>query len=134
MAQTTRSLTLADALIPRIGGDNRLLMVAREAGLLLAFAGFVAVFAQIQVRLPWTTVPITGQTFAVLVTGASLGAWRGAGALTLYAVAGMFLLPVFTPAAATTSGAWDVHFILPWQGNERVIWELANGGYIVGFV
>jgi len=98
------------------------------------FAAFVALFAQIQVRLPWTTVPITGQTFAVLVAGGALGMWRGAGALTIYAVAGMFLLPVFTPASSPTSGAWDVHFILPWQGNERVLWELSNGGYIVGFI
>jgi biotin transport system substrate-specific component len=29
---------------------------------------------------------------------------------------------------------WDVHFILPWKGNERVLWELTNGGYIVGFI
>jgi biotin transport system substrate-specific component len=79
-------------------------------------------------------VPITGQTFAVLVAGGALGAWRGAGALTLYAIAGSFLLPVFTPAASATSGAWDVHFILPWQGNERLLWELSNAGYIVGFI
>jgi biotin transport system substrate-specific component len=46
----------------------------------------------------------------------------------------MFLLPVFTPGSATTSGTWDAHFILPWSGTERVVWELANGGYIVGFV
>jgi biotin transport system substrate-specific component len=27
-----------------------------------------------------------------------------------------------------------VHFILPWKGNERLIWELSSGGFIVGFI
>jgi len=126
-------MTLVDAVFPPLG-DSRALAVARDVALMVAFAGLVAVFAQIQVRLPWTTVPITGQTFAVLVAGGALGAWRGAGALTRYAIAGSFLLPVFTPATTATSGAWDVHFILPWQGNERLLWELSNAGYIVGFI
>ncbi|MPZ49566.1 MAG: hypothetical protein GEU75_09765 [Dehalococcoidia bacterium] len=134
MAQTTQSMTLADAIFPRIESDSRALAIARDVALMVGFAAFVALFAQIQVRLPWTTVPITGQTFAVLVAGGALGAWRGAGALTIYTVAGMFLLPVFTPASAPTSGAWDAHFILPWRGNERVLWELTNGGYIAGFI
>jgi biotin transport system substrate-specific component len=54
--------------------------------------------------------------------------------MVLYGQAGMFLLPVFTPAVSPTSGPWDLHFVLPWRGNERVIWELSSGGYVVGFV
>jgi biotin transport system substrate-specific component len=46
----------------------------------------------------------------------------------------MFLLPVFTPAVSPTSGSWDLHFILPWKGNERLLWELSSGGYVVGFI
>jgi biotin transport system substrate-specific component len=138
MAQTTHAATLADAIFPRFETNNRAITiasaVARDVALMVAFAGLVAVFAQIQVRLPWTTVPVTGQTFAVLVAGGALGAGRGAGALVFYLLAGMFLAPVFTPAASPTSGAWDVHFILPWMGNERLIWELSSGGFIVGFV
>jgi biotin transport system substrate-specific component len=132
--QGTSALTLADAVLPRLESNQRLVAIARDLALMLGFAAFVAVFAQIQVRLPWTTVPITGQTFAVLVTGASLGVWRGAGSLALYMLAGMFLLPVFTPAVPPTSGAWDLHFVLPWRGNERVLWELSSGGFIVGFI
>jgi biotin transport system substrate-specific component len=132
--QSSPALTLADAIVPRIESDNRALAIARDIALMVAFAAFVAMSAQIQVRLPWTTVPITGQTFAVLVTGAALGAWRGAGSLIIYAIAGMFLLPVFTPAVPPTSGAWDVHFVLPWVGNERALWELSSGGYVVGFI
>jgi biotin transport system substrate-specific component len=126
--------TLADALFPRMASQSRAAIWARDFALILAGAALVALCAQVQVRLPWTTVPVTLQTFGVLVAGGALGAWRGAGAMVLYGLAGMFLLPVFTPAVSPTSGAWDLHFILPWRGNERVIWELSSGGYVVGFV
>jgi biotin transporter BioY len=132
--QLAASPTLADAIFPRVETDSRAMAWAREIVLMAGFAAFVALMAQIQVRLPWTTVPITGQTFAVLVTGGALGAKRGMGALTLYALVGMFLLPVFTPDNATTSGSWDVHFIFPWKGNESFLWDVSSGGYVVGFI
>ena len=126
--------TLADALFPRIESDNRVAVWVRDLALMLAFASLVALVAQIQIRLPWTTVPVTGQTFGVLVAGGALGLRRGAGSMLLYALVGMFLLPVFTPGSATTSGTWDMHFILPWAGSEAYLWNISSGGYIVGFV
>ena len=132
--QEAQSLTLADAIFPRVSGDSRPLAALRDLALMAGFAAFVAVFAQFQVRLPWTPVPVTGQTFAVLVTGGALGAWRGAGSLTLYGLAGTVGLPVFTPASATTSGTWDIHLFLPWHGSHGVPWELVSGGYILGFI
>jgi biotin transport system substrate-specific component len=86
------------------------------------------------VRLPWTAVPITGQTFAVLVTGGTLGAWRGAGALSAYMLMGMAGLAVFAPGSSATAGIWDVHFIFPWSGNDGLPWDISSGGYIVGFI
>jgi biotin transport system substrate-specific component len=128
------SPTLADAVFPRFQAGGRAAVWGREMALGLGGMALIALCAQVQVRLPWTTVPVTLQTFGVLVAGGALGMWRGAGAALVYALAGMFLLPVFTPAVSPTSGAWDLHFILPWQGNERLIWELSSGGYVVGFV
>lgn len=132
--QYTASPTLAEALFPQVNSDSKAIVWARNAALMFGGAALVALCAQIQVRLPWTTVPITMQTFGVLVAGGALGAWRGAGAMLIYGLLGMFLLPVFTPALAPTSGSWDVHFIFPWKGNERVLWELSSGGFIAGFV
>src|SRR3972149_3392811 len=86
------------------------------------------------IRLPWTTVPITGQTFAVLVTGGALGARRGAGCLTVYMLLGMLGVPVFAPGSGATAGAWDVHFVLPWRGSEGYVWDISSGGYVVGFI
>jgi biotin transport system substrate-specific component len=86
---------------------------------LLAFAGswLVAALAQVEIKLPFTPVPITGQTFAVCLVGASLGAVRGATSLTLYFLIGVLGVPVY----AHHDHGWDVI-------------TSASGGYIVGFV
>lgn len=85
--------------------------------LVVAAAGITALAAQIRIPLPFTPVPITGQTFAVLLTGAALG-WKlgGAGQL-LYLAVGALGAPVFTDSS----------------GGVEVITG-ATGGYLVGFV
>ncbi len=132
--QIAQPTTLADAVFPRFKSDDKYLALARDFALMTGFAAFVALFAQIAVRLPWTTVPITGQTFAVLVAGGALGAKRGMGSLAIYMVIGMFVLPVFAPGGAATAGSWDLHFILPWRGTEAYLWNITSAGYIVGFI
>jgi biotin transporter BioY len=132
--QYTASPTLADAIFPRFESKSRIASFTRDLALMVGFAALVALSAQIQVRLPWTTVPITGQTFGALVAGGALGMRRGVGALLIYMLVGMFLLPVFTPGSSTTAGTWDLHLILPWAGTESLLWNISSGGYIVGFV
>jgi biotin transport system substrate-specific component len=90
---TVRAFTLADAAWPRAGLLlNALLIVG--ASLLTALA------AQIAVPLPWSPVPVTGQTFAVLLTGAVLGARRAFLAQLLYLAEGAAGLPFFAGGAA----------------------------------
>ncbi|MBI4338043.1 MAG: biotin transporter BioY [Chloroflexi bacterium] len=105
---------------------------ARELALMVGFAALVALCAQVTVRLPFTPVPITGQTFGVLVAGGALGMWRGAGSLAIYFVAGTAGLPVFAPNLPMDGQV--VHFILPWQGFGGAPWDLTSGGYLVGFI
>ena len=69
--------TRIDVIVPQFKADDRTYTIVRNIVLMVGFAWFVALFAQIAMRLPWTTVPITGQTFAVLVTGGALGMRRG---------------------------------------------------------
>ena len=132
--QRSEALTLADAVFPRIQPDSRVAALARDIALMVGFAGFVALCAQIAVRTPWTTVPITGQTFAVLVAGGSLGMWRGAGSLSIYMLMGMIGIGVFAPGDPGVTGAWGLHFILPWKGTHALPWDISSGGYIVGFI
>ena len=86
IAVPARRPVLADAVLPR---SSRLTDVA----LVLSGALVVALLAQVTIPLP--IVPITGQTLAVLVVGAALGARRGAAALGTYMVAGLAGAPVF---------------------------------------
>jgi biotin transport system substrate-specific component len=84
--QTSAAPTLRLALLPRTGLLTDALLVAGGAGL-------IAASAQISFGGP---VPITGQTFAVLLVGASLGTVRGGAAGLLYVLAGL-LFPVYAP-------------------------------------
>jgi biotin transport system substrate-specific component len=102
-----RHAVLADAL-PQVR--------VRNATLVLAGALLTALLAQIEIDVPPSPVPITGQTLAVGLVGATLGARRGALALALYALLGLFL-----PFYSGGSSGW------------HVVWG-ATGGYIVGFV
>lgn len=123
--QTTQSrLLLIDSIIPGKG-------LLRDAALVAGFALLVALFAQIAVKLPFTPVPITGQTLAVLLTGGALGANRGAASLALYMLVGMVGLPVFAPSLGEGT---VFHVIFPWMGSADFVWQIASGGYIVGFI
>ena len=144
MAIVARPTVLADVLIPRHWVQTQVNRAVVDFALMFGFAWFVALFAQFAIRLPWTPVPITGQTFAVLVTGGVLGAWRGAGALLIYLFMGMIALPVYAPSGSAFefAGDWGIHLLFPWKGQEVFPWQFSDGvfiwggsgGYIIGFV
>ena len=82
----------------------------RDLALVVAGAAFIAVSAQVSIPLPFSPVPVTGQTFAVLLTGAALGASLGVAATGLYLAAALAGLPVLAP---TETGG---HLISPLPG------------------
>jgi len=88
-----RALTLADVALPRAGTLVNVLLIV-GASVVTALA------AQIAVPVPWSPVPITGQTWAVLLSGAVLGARRAFLAQALYLMEGAAGLPVFAGGAA----------------------------------
>ncbi|MDT7778767.1 MAG: biotin transport system substrate-specific component [Acidobacteriota bacterium] len=71
----------------------------RSVALVVGFSLLTALAAQVVIPLPWTPVPLTGQTFAVLLTGALLGSRLGALALVAYLVEGASGLPFFRGGA-----------------------------------
>src|SRR5690242_2913818 len=89
----------------------------RDALLILLGSLFIAMLAQIEIRLPFTPVPITGQTFGVLLVGAALGSKRGATALLLYLIEGALGLPFFAGGAS----------------GLRILTG-ATAGYLIGFI
>lgn len=74
----------------------------RDLSLILAGALLTALLAQARIPLPFTPVPLTGQTFAVLLAGAALGSRRGAASMLLYLLFGSMGLPFF----AGGQGGW----------------------------
>lgn len=104
LTPTRAPQTLADALIVRRLWTDALLVVG--ASLL------VAASARVEISLlPFTPVPITGQTFGVLLTGMLLGSRRGALALALYLLEGAAGLPFFSGG-----GAGIAHLVGPTAG------------------
>ena len=103
---TISAPTLRLAVLPR--------GLATDAVLVAGGAGLIALSAQVSFGHP---VPITGQTFAVLLVGASLGAVRGTASLMLYLWLGVAGAPIY----AHHDHGWSVI-------------TGSSGGYIVGFV
>ncbi|MBI4300383.1 MAG: biotin transporter BioY [Chloroflexi bacterium] len=127
-----RGRTLMEAILPTTNLSKETAFL-RDVVLVVGFSFLTALVAQIAFRIPTTTVPITGQTFGALLTGAALGRKRGALSMLLYMAMGMFWLPVFAPSAKAMGGA-TAHVVLPWAGSKGFIWDMSSGGYIVGFV
>ena len=96
-----RSRTLTDAVLQQRAATRPWLI---DGILVVLFSAFVALSARLAVPLPGTEVPLTGQTLAVLLTGAVLGSRRGALALLLYLLEGAMGLPVFAPSAVLPMG------------------------------
>jgi biotin transport system substrate-specific component len=108
---TTFAPTLSTRYFPRT--------VAWLRDLLLIVLGalLVATLAQVIIPLPFTPVPITGQTLAVLLVAAVLGSKRGLASLSLYSLMGLSGLPVFAGGASGIAYSLDPTL-----------------GYLVGFI
>src|SRR5918999_4479746 len=93
--------------------------LAIDVGLVVAGSLLVTALAQVSIRLPFTPVPITGQTLGVLLVGTSLGWLRGGLALTLY----LAEIAVGLPFAAEGEA-----------GLDRLLLATPSGGYLWGFL
>lgn len=98
---------LADRLVSR---TTALPKVVTDTLLVLAGVGFVSLLAQVEIPL-WP-VPITGQTLAVMLVGATLGARRGALSLTSYMVLGLLGLPIFASHSAGSLSLPSFGFVI----------------------
>lgn len=88
-----------------------------EIGLVLTGAAFIGLLAQVAVPLPFTFVPISGQTLGVLMIGALYGSKRGAVTLLTYLAEGVVGFPVFAEGRAGLAVLMG-----------------PTGGYLAGFV
>lgn len=111
-------MTYAPAVLStRILPRSSTIRLIGAAALIAGFALLTALCAQIRIPLGFTPVPITGQTFAVLLSGAVLGSRMGAASQLLYAVMGAAGLPFY----AGREGGWEAA-------------TGATAGYLAGFI
>ena len=101
-------MVMAERIWPRSGARREIV---------IGLAGIVLLGLAAQVQIPLEPVPITGQTFGVLLVGALLGARRGALTVGGYVAAGVAGLPIFAGGAA---------------GIGRLFGP--TGGYLIGFI
>jgi biotin transport system substrate-specific component len=108
----TRPTTLADAF-----PGARASSLVWDAVLVIAGAALTAGAAQVAFTMPWTAVPYTLQTGAVLLVGTALGVRRGVAAMVLYVLLGVVGLPVFAGHASGIAKLFGF-----------------TGGYLIGFI
>ena len=112
-----RGITIADFLVP-IRVSEGIGVRVRHLALILAGTLLIALAAQVRFYLPDNpTIPVTGQTFAVLLAGGALGFRRGIASTGLYLLLGAVGVPVFSDN----------------RGGIEVVLG-ASGGYIIGFI
>ncbi len=89
------------------------LSIPKKLALAFGMACLVGLLAQVRFYIPWSPVPITGQTFAVLLAGVIMGRWWGGVSLAIYAGLGFAGVPWFSGWASGLG---------------------ATGGYVIGFI
>lgn len=91
--------------------------IVYDVSLVIGGSVFLALCAQIAVDLPFSPVPVTGQTFGVLLAGVLLGSRKAAASVILYLLEGAAGLPVFAGAEFGI-----IHLYGP------------SAGYLIGFL
>lgn len=117
---------------------------ARDVLAVVGFALLTALLAQLRVDLPYSPVPLTGQTFAVLLAGAVLGLRRGFASQAVYLALGAMGMPVFAGGLGgpvilvgpTAGYLWSFPLaagLLGWfveRGASRALWKLAPALFV----
>jgi biotin transport system substrate-specific component len=117
--------TLADYLVPS-SRSSRSLNLLKDALLVVGFNLLLILSARLSIHLGFTPVPITLQTFVVMLAGAALGSRRGALVMLLYLAEGASGLPVFA-----SGGGWAYLIASPTAG---YLWSYPIAAFVVGFL
>lgn len=115
-----QSKTVAERVIPGEG-------LAWDAARILAANLLLVVCAQVAIPLPWTPVPVTLQTFGVMLVAVLLGARRGAITMGLYLLEGAAGLPVFQPFGAPAA----LRLLGPTAG---YLWSYPVAAFVTGWL
>jgi len=113
---------------PRVLADSIARSRAFDVAVVSAGSLFIGIAAQLSIHLPNNPVPITGQTFAVLMVAAGTGLWRGIASTLLYAVLGLVGVPWFAGASSGYVAA-TFGYILGFVAAAAIVGWLAQRGW-----
>ncbi|RKN37639.1 biotin transporter BioY [Streptomyces hoynatensis] len=99
----------------------------RDAALIVGGAALTGAAAQLSLPVPGSPVPVTGQTFAALLVGASLGTGRGLLSMLLYTLAGVAGAPWFAEGSSG-SGAPSFGYVIGMTVAAALVGALARRG------
>ncbi|GLZ50247.1 biotin biosynthesis protein BioY [Actinomycetospora sp. NBRC 106375] len=116
-----------DIYQPRVLADMVVSRRAHDVMVVLASALVVGASAQVVIPLPFTPVPLTLQTLAVLVVGAAAGPVRAVAALALYVAVGVAGMPWFAGGGSGVGGA-TFGYVLGFVAAGAVVGALAQRG------
>jgi biotin transport system substrate-specific component len=120
-------MTAVSAPRPRVLADLLPGALLRDVLLVVGAAALTGLCAQVAIPLPFTPVPITLQTFAVLLSGAALGPLRGGAAMLLYLVAGSLGVAWFANGESGFGGP-TFGYIIGFVVAASVVGALASRG------
>lgn len=117
-------ITMAEAAVPPSWRHSTATRVLIDTVVVLLGSALMVIAAQVRIDLPFTPVPITGQTFGVLLVGAALGSRRGALAMLAYLGEGLAGLPVFAGGGCC----------IPWLLGPTAgyLWSYPAAAWLVG--
>jgi biotin transport system substrate-specific component len=99
----------------------------------LGGAALLAILSQIAIPLPFTPVPITGQTLGVALLALTLGRSKGLSAVVLYLLAGAAGLPVFAQAQSGLVFGPTIGYLIGMLLATVVMGSLADSGWTLSF-
>lgn len=99
----------------------------------LAGVGLISLLAQVVIPLPWTPVPITGQTFGVALVALSWGRIRGLTTVASYFILGGLGLPLFAKAASGLAVGPTMGYLVGMVIASFVVGSLADRGWTKTF-
>jgi biotin transport system substrate-specific component len=115
--------TIMDYIVPTRA--SRSMNLLKDAALIIVSSILMCLAAKASIRLPYTPIDITLQTFVLLLVAAALGSKRGALAMILYLLEGAAGLPVFSQG-----GGWLYLFVAPSAG---YLWSYPVAAFVVGW-
>jgi len=125
-------MTADQALIPQVLSKNGNLISQNVLSVITGVA-LISLLAQLSIPLPWTPVPITGQTFGVALTSLLWGRKRAVAIMLTYLTFGSLGLPVFAMGKSGFTIGPTSGYLLGMLGASYVMGSLADLGWTKKF-